>query len=575
MDAERQGSESGVGADVSSITQDSVVKILFEQGSVNIAQLRRAAAGRGTQTILETLVERRFATEEQVARALAKHLQVPFIDLERDSLPPSLEGHIDQAHIDQGVLPVRVEDKKVTFAIDLEIKAGLKGDLEFGLGGKEAAFAVATTSALRKMLGRYGSRADLKSAALPVVDREEEQSNSPTVRLAKQYLLDAIRQGASDVTLSPEKNEFVVQFCIDGVQRPVARITPAVGGGLVSYLKVCATPMDIAEKRLPQDSSFVFSTDRGDVDIRVATYPAQFGEAMTLRVLDQTQGIMSLSELGLNKSGLQTFERLISQPNGIILATGPTGSGKTTTLYSMLVELQRTHGSEKRILTAEDPIECVIPGVVQAQINENIGFTFARALRAMLRQHPNVILVGEIRDQETAEIAVQAANTGHLVFSTLHTNDAPSAVTRLVNMGIPAFMVAESLIGTVSQRLVRKLCSDCAVNYEASGDELEALGLNRDEHSGATLKEAVGCDCCNHSGYRGMTGLFETIEMTDALADILCKEQGSSALRKQALEDGQWSPILLQGAEQALAGITSFAELKRVVKLSNFKMSSG
>jgi type IV pilus assembly protein PilB len=335
---------------------------------------------------------------------------------------------------------------------------------------------------------------------------------------------------------------------------------------LTSRLKIMAG-LDIAEKRKPQDGRISFRARDVDgstreIDIRTSVLPASHGETVVMRLLDKDRGLMSLEKLGFEGQDRERFRRIISRPNGIVLVTGPTGSGKTTTLYGALQELNR---SDVKIITAEDPVEFNIAGINQCQVRSRIGLTFARILRAMLRQAPNVILVGEIRDKETAEIAVQAALTGHLVFSTLHTNDAASAITRLCDMGVKPFLVSASVQAVMAQRLVRVVCASCRQPYEPTAPELKSIGLDPGSVADTTFYRAEGCEACNHSGYRGRLGIYELLQMDNTLREMTFRGEPMVRLREFAWQSGGMSTLLQDGVQKVLQGKTTIGELLRVV----------
>ncbi|HKX45581.1 MAG TPA: GspE/PulE family protein, partial [Planctomycetota bacterium] len=337
------------------------------------------------------------------------------------------------------------------------------------------------------------------------------------VRLVSRTFADAVRLRASDIHLEPAADRIDVRFRVDGVLRRVAEHPQHLAAPLLARLKVMAK-LDIAEKRKPQDGRIELAIDGRPIDVRVSILPSNHGETLVMRLLDRGASLIGLPELGFGAEDFAWFRRLISRPHGIVLVTGPTGSGKTTTLYAALSELNRP---DVKIITAEDPVEYHITGVNQVQVNPKVGLTFARILKAMLRSAPNVILVGEIRDLETAEVAVQAALTGHLVFSTLHTNDAPSALTRLVDMGVQPFLASAAVQGVVAQRLVRRLCDECAEERPIEAHELRALGLDPALLAGKTFARGRGCRACEGSGFRGRLGLFELFELDSDLRDAI------------------------------------------------------
>jgi general secretion pathway protein E len=402
---------------------------------------------------------------------------------------------------------------------------------------------------------------DLASVAQQLAEPEdllESQDDAPIIRLINALLTQAIKENASDIHIEPFENRLTVRFRVDGVLREVLLPPRALAPLIVSRIKVMAR-LDIAEKRLPQDGRISLRVAGRAVDVRVSTIPAGHGERVVLRLLDKQAGRLDLEQLGMSAGDQEKMDRLIRKPHGIILVTGPTGSGKTTTLYAALT---RINDRTRNIMTVEDPIEYYIDGIGQTQVNTKIQMSFARGLRAILRQDPDVVMVGEIRDLETAEIAVQASLTGHLVLSTLHTNTAVGSVTRLRDMGVEPFLLASSLIGLLAQRLVRLLCPDCKQPYEADASERRALGV--DEKSRATIYRAVGCDKCRQTGYRGRTGIHELVEVDETLRRMIHDNAAEAEMEAYARK---FSPSIRQdGQRKVLAGLTTLEEILRVTR---------
>jgi len=389
-------------------------------------------------------------------------------------------------------------------------------------------------------------------------DLLEQEDDAPIIRLINALLQEAIREDASDIHVETFERRLVVRMRVDGVLREVLTPKRELAPLLVSRIKVMAR-MDIAEKRIPQDGRISLRIGGRDVDVRVSTMPASNGERVVLRLLDKQAGRLQVSHLGMGETCDAHMRDLIHKPHGIILVTGPTGSGKTTTLYASLTEL---NDSSRNILTVEDPIEYQLEGIGQTQVNTKVDMTFARGLRAILRQDPDVVMVGEIRDLETAEIAVQASLTGHLVLSTLHTNTAVGAVTRLQDMGIEPFLLSSSLLGSLAQRLVRVLCDDCKTPYQASASELEMLGLPANES--CTLYHPNGCEACNNQGYRGRTGIYELVLVDDTLRQLIHDRAGELELNRHART--LTSGIREDGWRKVLDGHTSVEEVLRVTR---------
>ncbi len=415
------------------------------------------------------------------------------------------------------------------------------------------------SSEAMQMMEDLGEDLDLFEVAQALPQTEdllESEDDAPIIRLINALLTEAVKENASDIHIEPFENRLVVRFRVDGVLREVLQPQRVLAPLLVSRIKVMAR-LDIAEKRLPQDGRISLRVAGRAVDVRVSTLPSGHGERVVLRLLDKQAGRLDLEHLGMAADTREVMDRIIQKPHGIMLVTGPTGSGKTTTLYAAL---ERLNNKRRNIMTVEDPIEYYLDGIGQTQVNSKVDMSFARGLRAILRQDPDVVMVGEIRDLETAEIAVQASLTGHLVFSTLHTNSAVGAVTRLRDMGVEPFLLSSSLIGVLAQRLVRVLCDRCKEAYTASATDCEVLGV--DAANPPTLYRAVGCPECNQLGYRGRTGIYELIEVDDELRTMI--HDGSSEHRLEA-HVRQYSPSMRQdGWRRVLAGETTMEEVLRV-----------
>jgi general secretion pathway protein E len=410
-----------------------------------------------------------------------------------------------------------------------------------------------------QMVEGLGDSMDLSSLADSFPETEDlmdQVDEAPIIRLINAILTEAVREGSSDIHIETFEKRLSIRFRVDGVLREVVQPRRALAPLLVSRIKVMAR-MDIAEKRLPQDGRISLRVAGREVDLRVSTIPANHGERVVLRILDKQAGRLDLAHLGLRADDYNKLKDLISRPHGIILVTGPTGSGKTTSLYAAL---QTLNSQVRNIMTVEDPIEYSLPGIGQTQVNSKVDMTFARGLRAILRQDPDVGMIGEIRDLETAEIAVQASLTGHLVLSTLHTNSAVGAVTRLQDMGIEPFLLASSLIGLVSQRLVRTLCNDCKVAHNPDSSERELLGLSADEKF--SIYQANGCSACKSTGFKGRIGVYELLRVDDGMRQLIHKQVGDLELDLYARQSAH--SILDDGKVKVLQGVTTIEEVLRV-----------
>jgi len=390
----------------------------------------------------------------------------------------------------------------------------------------------------------------------------DDTSDAPIIKLVNLMLSQAVKDRASDIHIEPSQSRLRIRYRVDGILYDMLSPPKHIHASLTSRIKVMAE-MNIAEKRLPQDGRIERRIGDKNIDIRVSTIPTAFGERVVMRLLDKTNVLLNVSDLGMPQDNLKIFDRLIHSPHGIILVTGPTGSGKTTTLYAALSSINNT---DINIITIEDPIEYQIEGIGQIQVNPKINLTFANGLRSIVRQDPDVILVGEIRDLETAEIAIQSALTGHLVFSTLHTNDSASAVTRLIDMGIEPFLVTSSVIAILAQRLVRIICQECKEAYTPDSEALRSIGLDPENVGERALFRGRGCPACLHTGYSGRTGVFELMLPDDRLKNTILKTSDANAIKREAIKYGNMRTLRQDGAEKVLRGITTIEEVFRVTQ---------
>jgi len=516
---------------------------VISQDQLNAALADQKTSGRKLGRVL---IEKGFISEEQLLQFLAQQLKIPFIDLKRYHYKPEVVRLIPETHArrfraialedaPEGLL-LGMADPTDIFAYD-ELARVLRRTLRL---------AVVKESDLLGTIDRVYRRTEEISGLAQELEQElsayavdlgelavDGAADAPVVKLLQSVFEDAVQVNASDIHIEPDERELRIRFRLDGVLRVQTTADRRIAGALVSRLKLMAG-LDISEKRLPQDGRFqVRIRDKG-VDVRMSTMPVQYGESVVMRLLNQLTGVLKLDHIGMPPGMLKRFRELIHSPTGMILVTGPTGSGKTTTLYAALSELNRP---ESKILTVEDPVEYRLPGINQVQVNPKIELTFARVLRSMLRQDPDIILVGEMRDKETGEIGIRAAMTGHLVLSTLHTNDAVSTALRLIDMGVAPYMVAASLRGIVSQRLVRRICESCAEPYPLDPQVKAALRLELgDQVDGLQFRRGAGCNHCNATGYQGRIGIFEFLEMDDNLVQALYQNDPlafAAAARKQ------------------------------------------
>ena len=466
---------------------------------------------------------------------------------------------------DNRVLPVAMDGEAITIALVNPFDAFVLRAVAFSSQRAVHLRLVRATdldAAIDRLYARDQDGTDVADEAFGEDDLERMRdlvSDAPAIRAVNRLIAQASDAGASDIHLEPREDALTVRFRVDGVLREMPSLAAAMRTSIVSRVKIMAN-LNIAEKRLPQDGRLRLSVRGHDIDLRVATAPSIHGESVVMRILDKSRLALDFPSLGFDEALTASLRRAIHRPFGIVLVTGPTGSGKTTTLYAALAEL---NSAERKLLTIEDPIEYRLPGVVQAQVSPGIDFTFAAALRSFLRQDPDVIMVGEIRDGETAQIAVQAALTGHMILSTLHTNSAAGAVTRLNDMGVEPFLLGSVLSGVLAQRLVRRLCSSCRAPYEASDELLSDLGLIGEADAGRTFHHAVGCEACGQSGYAGRIGLFEFLEIDETVSRLILHRADTRDIAAAGAKAGMRS-LWRDGVAKARLGLTTLEEAARV-----------
>ena len=488
-------------------------------------------------------------TEQVPIQFLKKYKMVPIVTAEKIFLA-----------VNDPLLFQAVDDLRLLLALDgtevvLAPHSAIVSAINF-------AYDMRDTSAEQVIQGLHEEDTDLIISEIEETgDLLDDTSDAPIIKLVNLMLSQAVKDRASDIHIEPAQNRLKIRYRVDGVLYDMLSPPKHIQSALVSRIKIMAK-MNIAEKRLPQDGRIEVKIGDKNIDIRVSTIPIAFGERVVLRLLDKTSILLQVSDLGMPRERLKEFDALIRSPYGIILVTGPTGSGKTTTLYAALSTINTT---DVNIITIEDPIEYQLEGVGQIQVNPKIDLTFANGLRSIVRQDPDVILVGEVRDLETAEIAIQAALTGHLVFSTLHTNDSASAVTRLIDMGIEPFLVTSSVVAILAQRLVRTLCSACKEAYVPDEESLQNIGIAVDMISGKTIYRGVGCPSCLKTGYRGRTGIFEMMMLTDTVKNLILRTSDANAIKRSGVEQGMVS-LRQDGAAKVLAGVTTIEEVFRVTQ---------
>ena len=558
-------------------------RILIDKGVLTEEQLKKAVAQQEKDGGLlgSALVELGYATEEQVTRALARQFNLPYADLNTIEIPEEVlrivpfgvakEYNIIPISQKNGRLTVAMSKPNDLFALD-NLRFILDMDIDCALaprGDVLAAIENYYQTHAKVRMDDLSGKSDVEVTVRRGAESEAaEGDDAPIIRLVHLIIAEALRQRASDIHIEPLTHRLRIRYRIDGVCFEVDSQPKINQGPILSRVKIMAG-IDIAEKRRPQDGRINLKFEGRDIDIRVSALPASNGESIVMRLLDKEKGLKELDELGFDESDLLRFESVIKRPHGVLLVTGPTGSGKTTTLYAALKKLNRP---DVKIITAENPVEYLLGGINQCEARPKIGLTFARILRAMLRQAPNIILVGEIRDHETAETAIQAALTGHLVCTTLHTNDAPGALTRLMDLGVKPFLVSSSVLAVLAQRLVRVLCDNCKEPYKPTLSELKSVGITPEMIEGHTIFRKVGCPRCKGAGYSGRLGVYELMEMNSELRALAFKCASTQDIRKSARLSGMTS-LQQDGIRKVLRGVTSLEEVLRLTHAQDIEWS--
>jgi type IV pilus assembly protein PilB len=559
----------------------SMGEILMEMGFVDEAQIEEALKIQENEggKLGDVLVKLGYVAEPDILFALAEQTGMEVADLDDTEVPPECIDMIPKTFAETyRVCPVGYEAGVIVVALGDPMNPTVLDDLRFMLN-VEVRGAVSTPEAVDRGIKKYYGGKDDDSLAKAMeeaanIDPDEvaevegkkvqdindvDVTSTPVVKLVNLILLQAIKDKAADIHLEPFENNFKVRQRIDGVLYEIKPPPPPhLATALCSRIKVMAN-LDISERRLPQDGRIELNVGGRPVDIRVSTLPVMFGEAVVMRILDRSNVNLDLNALGIRPKDLEVIKALINKPNGVILVTGPTGSGKTTTLYSALSDINTI---DRKIITNEDPVEYDLPGIIQVPINPEVEMTYAKALRAILRQDPDVIFVGEIRDLETGGICVEAALTGHLVLSTLHTNDAPSVITRLVDLGVEPFLLSAVLEGVIAQRLIRKICAECKVQYTPQAEELYELGLKPDLVQGRNFFYGEGCKTCNNTGYKGRQAIFEMFIGTEPLKAAIAAKVQLSELKKVAKKEGMRT-LRESGIIAIYEGITTIEEIVR------------
>ncbi len=557
------------------------VNVLLKRSLVSPDQVTEAEELSKTNNIPlgESLVSLNYVTGDDVCRAMAEHYALDYVNLSEIKIPESVVELVPETIARENItIPLSEEEDalRVILADPMDVETVEK--LRFILN-RQIQIALAPRASILEAINRYYGQFDGESAdsmlqeftdtAIDFTETEDagdgfdddDDSNGPIVRLVHLMISEAVQLRASDVHVEPFEDRIRIRYRIDG--RLVERDSPPrrLLGAILSRIKILAD-MDIAERRRPQDGRIKITAGGKTLDLRVSVLPTNHGQSVVMRLLDPDNIKIGIRQLGLGETDFRLFTELIKRPNGIILVTGPTGSGKTTTLYAALNAMNRP---DRKIITAEDPVEYYLPGINQTEVRHDIGLDFAKIIKAMLRQAPNMILVGEMRDHETASMGIQASLTGHLVFSTLHTNDAPSAISRLTDIGVPGYLVASSVIAVLAQRLVRVICPRCKQPHKYTKEVLESAGITPEMASGAKFMKGAGCNHCNRSGYRGRIAVYEIMRLTSKIREHIFKNSTTAQIRETAMAEGM-STLFQDGILKVLDGITTIEEVFRVTK---------
>jgi type IV pilus assembly protein PilB len=563
-------------------------ELLIQEKLLDSAQLKSALEfhKKNDVGIGSAIVSLGYLSEEEMAQALSRQLGYPYINLDQFEVYPDVISlipvEIAKKYL---IMPIHRIRSFLTLAMVDPTDLGIIEDIRFRTG-LSIQPVIASESGIMSAISKYYGSSDAlrvkqivdeieqaEDTTVNIIEEEEEDydieelvhstEEAPIITLVNTIFIDSIKKGASDVHFEPYEKNFRVRYRLDGTLHEMMNLALKFKNPVTSRVKILSN-MDIAEKRLPQDGRIKMRVklengDRKEVDMRVSSVPAIFGEKVVVRILDKAMLQLDMTKLGFEEESLDVFKRTIVRPWGIILVTGPTGSGKTNTLYSAISNL---NSMEKNIMTAEDPVEFYMPGINQVNVKEEIGLNFANSLRSFLRQDPDIMLVGEMRDFETVDIAIKAALTGHLVFSTVHTNDASSTILRLVNMDVEPFLIADSVVLVVAQRLVRRLCTECRARHNLTPEALMDIGFNKEEAAKVKVYKPVGCNKCHNTGYKGRIGLFEVMEVTDDIKDLILSRAQSKEIKKKAMQNGMLT-LRRSGLKKIMDGVTSVEEVLR------------
>lgn len=546
-------------------------------GPSQLEEARNHAASLGI-TVEDALVQLGYISGADLGRAQAAQFNYDFVDLEGMQIPNSVIEKVPESMARENiVIPVDVKGETVVVAMHNPNNIEVLDKLRFMLN-TEIEVVMAQVEAIQGAINRHYGQTETESVDTMISEFTETQidftateaeaaikgdddESAPIIRLCNLIISEAVQMRASDIHVEPFEDRVRIRYRVDGALLERDSPPKRLLGAILSRFKIMAK-MDISEKRRPQDGRIKTRSGAKEFDLRVSILPTNHGQAVVMRILDRDNIKIGIRNLGFSEENYQTFQNIIRRPNGIFLVTGPTGSGKTTTLYSALGELNRP---DRKIITAEDPVEYYLPGINQVEVKHSIGFDFAKIIKSMLRQAPNVILVGEIRDTETGEMAVQASLTGHLVFSTLHTNDAPGSITRLIDMGVQPFLVASSLMAVMAQRLVRVVCEKCREPYQPTPEEIDFFALSDEELDGGEWLKGKGCAACQHTGFKGRRAVFELMTMNATLREMAFNSEPSQNIRRQARLFGMRT-IVDDARDKAMAGMTTLSEVMKLSK---------
>ena len=566
-------------------------ELLLRRGIISLDQLSEAEAMHrdSGKKVADCLIQLQYATGEDVMRAMAEFHKLDYVDLSEVSIPEQIIELVPESVArENGILPMAEDDDSLVVLMSDPLDIETIEKLRFILN-RRVDVALAPDESIQEAINHYYGQVEGESAdsmlqeftdtAIDFTETESDtgeageivdENSAPIVRLVHLMISEAVQLRASDIHVEPFEERVRIRYRIDGVL--VERDSPPrrLLGAILSRIKILSK-LDIAERRRPQDGRIKVTVGEKELDLRVSVIPTNHGQSVVMRLLDKDNIKVGVRQLGFSEKTFNQFTQLIKRPNGIILVTGPTGSGKTTTLYASLNFLNRP---DRKIITAEDPVEYYLAGINQTEVRHSIGLDFALIIRAMLRQAPNIILVGEMRDNETASMGIQASLTGHLVFSTLHTNDAPSAITRMTDMGVPGYLVASSVIGIVAQRLVRVICSRCKQKYTPPDSVLEDAGIPPEVAKNANFSRGKGCNYCQKKGFRGRLGIYELMMITPRIREMIFGGNSTAEIRKVAITEGM-STLYVDGINKVLDGVTTLEEVYRVAKRTEQDVITG